>query len=225
MRVESLGHGSSPTICSRREERADEFLLMGLRLAEGIDPARYQALAGRPLDPERIATLTAHGFVESDGDGLPARHAGRLPGARRGGGRSGGLTPSPRTAGTATLPSIKGATHACTIVLAYRARRVDCHAMRRRGTRRRRGERGHAVARDLRHPVLDRRAARATSRTRTSSRRSRSWRTAARDHRSALLNGASQFSIVGPDAAIDRRHARAGRCASSPASCASRRCS
>ncbi len=42
---------------------------MGLRLAEGIDPSRYQALAGRALDPERIAMLKAIGFVESDGDG------------------------------------------------------------------------------------------------------------------------------------------------------------
>ena len=42
---------------------------MGLRLAEGIDPARYAALAGRPLDPARIALLTAQGFVESTGDG------------------------------------------------------------------------------------------------------------------------------------------------------------
>jgi oxygen-independent coproporphyrinogen-3 oxidase len=44
---------------------ADEFLLMGLRLAEGIDPARYAALAGRPLDPERIAALREHGLIET----------------------------------------------------------------------------------------------------------------------------------------------------------------
>ncbi len=47
-----------------RGEMADEFLLMGLRLAEGIDPARYEALAGRPLDEARIATLRQNGFVE-----------------------------------------------------------------------------------------------------------------------------------------------------------------
>ena len=70
MRVESLGHGQITDDLLTSEERADEFLLMGLRLAEGIDPARYQALAGRPLDPDRIAMLTAHGFVESGGDGF-----------------------------------------------------------------------------------------------------------------------------------------------------------
>jgi oxygen-independent coproporphyrinogen-3 oxidase len=67
MRVESVGHGLVTDDALTREERADEFLLMGLRLTEGIDPARYEALAGRPLDPGRIALLTAQGFVESYG--------------------------------------------------------------------------------------------------------------------------------------------------------------
>jgi len=69
MRVESLGHGLVTDDVLMSEERADEFLLMGLRLAEGIDPTRYTALAGRTLDPARIATLVAHGFVESNRDG------------------------------------------------------------------------------------------------------------------------------------------------------------
>lgn len=63
--VESVGHGLVIDDVLTAEERADEFLLMGLRLAEGIDPARYAALAGRPLDPARIETLVAHGLVES----------------------------------------------------------------------------------------------------------------------------------------------------------------
>ena len=69
MRVESLGHGTITDELLTSEERADEFLLMGLRLAEGIDPARYETLSGRTLDPDRIATLKEHGFVESYGDG------------------------------------------------------------------------------------------------------------------------------------------------------------
>ena len=47
MRVEANGHGLVTDDHLNSEERADEFLLMGLRLAEGIDPARYTALAGR----------------------------------------------------------------------------------------------------------------------------------------------------------------------------------
>jgi oxygen-independent coproporphyrinogen-3 oxidase len=69
MRVESLGHGVTVDDALSRDEQADEFLLMGLRLAEGIDPQRYAALAGRPLDLERIAALTGHGFVETTADG------------------------------------------------------------------------------------------------------------------------------------------------------------
>ena len=69
MRVETLGHGLVTDDALTAEERADEYLLMGLRLAEGIEPTRYAALAGRPLDPARIATLAAQGFVESDGRG------------------------------------------------------------------------------------------------------------------------------------------------------------
>jgi len=40
MRVETQGHGLLTDDPLNREERADEFLLMGLRLAEGIDPER-----------------------------------------------------------------------------------------------------------------------------------------------------------------------------------------
>ena len=70
MRVESLGNGIVTDDLLSREERADEFLLMGLRLAEGIDPARYTAVAGKPLDPKQITVLAAHGLIESDGHGF-----------------------------------------------------------------------------------------------------------------------------------------------------------
>ncbi len=70
MRVESLGHGVVVDEVLTREQMADEFLLMGLRLAEGIDPARYARLAGRPLDPRRIAILHEEGAVETTADGM-----------------------------------------------------------------------------------------------------------------------------------------------------------
>jgi oxygen-independent coproporphyrinogen-3 oxidase len=43
---------------------ADEFLLMGLRLAEGIDPARYARLSGQSLDARRLALLHEQGAIE-----------------------------------------------------------------------------------------------------------------------------------------------------------------
>src|SRR5437763_6118505 len=69
MRVEATGHGVVADDLLNSEERADEFLLMGLRLAEGIDPRRYAALAGRTLDPGRIALLREEGAIIVDADG------------------------------------------------------------------------------------------------------------------------------------------------------------
>ena len=69
MRVEANGHGVITDDHLNSEERADEFLLMGLRLAEGIDPKRYAALSGRTLDPGRIAILREEGAIVVDADG------------------------------------------------------------------------------------------------------------------------------------------------------------
>ena len=69
MRVEATGHGVITDDRLNSEERADEFLLMGLRLNEGIDPKRYAALSGRALDPGRIATLTEEGAITVDASG------------------------------------------------------------------------------------------------------------------------------------------------------------
>jgi putative oxygen-independent coproporphyrinogen III oxidase len=69
MRVEASGSGLVSDEALTREEVGDEFLLMGLRLAEGIAPDRYAERAGRSLDPERIAALRDHGLVETTAAG------------------------------------------------------------------------------------------------------------------------------------------------------------
>jgi oxygen-independent coproporphyrinogen-3 oxidase len=69
MRVEARGHGVVTDEALTPEQCADELLLMGLRLAEGIDPARYARLAGRPLDARRIARLREEGAVETTANG------------------------------------------------------------------------------------------------------------------------------------------------------------
>jgi putative oxygen-independent coproporphyrinogen III oxidase len=69
MQVETTGHGLITDDVLTTEERADEFLLMGLRLSEGIDIARFEALSGRRLDPARVAALHEHGFVETTPEG------------------------------------------------------------------------------------------------------------------------------------------------------------
>jgi putative oxygen-independent coproporphyrinogen III oxidase len=69
MRVEATGNGVVTDEALSRVEASDEFLLMGLRLAEGIDLARFAALAGGPLAEKQIAELTTHGLVETTPDG------------------------------------------------------------------------------------------------------------------------------------------------------------
>src|SRR5664279_5637123 len=44
--VESEGHGLVESEPLTRDEQGDEFLLMGLRLREGVDPKRFIAIAG-----------------------------------------------------------------------------------------------------------------------------------------------------------------------------------
>ena len=63
--VEEHGHGVILDEPLSREERADEFLLMGLRLTEGIEPARFAALAGRSLDTRRIADMREEQLLET----------------------------------------------------------------------------------------------------------------------------------------------------------------
>jgi putative oxygen-independent coproporphyrinogen III oxidase len=63
--VERRGDGLVTDEVLTREEASDEFLLMGLRLTEGIDVGRYEAFSGRPLDPERVAALREAGLVET----------------------------------------------------------------------------------------------------------------------------------------------------------------
>lgn len=66
--VESRGHGIRDEEFLDHEEQADELLLMGLRLREGVDLARWQALSGRSPDPKREEALLEYGFIERLGN-------------------------------------------------------------------------------------------------------------------------------------------------------------
>lgn len=57
-------------------DQATEFLMMGLRLAEGINLARYKKLANRSLDNGRVSQLSDLGFVASDGKNLSVTNQG-----------------------------------------------------------------------------------------------------------------------------------------------------
>jgi putative oxygen-independent coproporphyrinogen III oxidase len=75
--VNSQGHGFVEQQELVPTEQAPEFLLMGLRITEGIDMNRYEKLAGVPLDRFKIAELEGLGFVEQVGNRLMATPRGR----------------------------------------------------------------------------------------------------------------------------------------------------
>ena len=62
--VETEGHGLVEDELLSTEQEGDEFLLMGLRLREGVDPQRYFLLTGKKLAQSRISELIGDGLVE-----------------------------------------------------------------------------------------------------------------------------------------------------------------
>jgi oxygen-independent coproporphyrinogen-3 oxidase len=81
-RVERQGHGTAQEEVLAPAERAREMLLMGLRLTEGVDAARFAARTGVALDDALDAAVRAQalaeGYLTRDGGVLAATAAGRL---------------------------------------------------------------------------------------------------------------------------------------------------
>ncbi len=80
-RVERQGHGSTAEHMLAPPDRAREMLLMGLRLAEGIDALRFAARTGIPLqdalDPAILAAAIEEGYLVHGGGRLFATVEGR----------------------------------------------------------------------------------------------------------------------------------------------------
>jgi oxygen-independent coproporphyrinogen-3 oxidase len=66
--VENIGHGMESEELLTPDSQADELMLMGLRLREGMDLARWQELTGRSLLAEKEAFLIDHGLIERLGN-------------------------------------------------------------------------------------------------------------------------------------------------------------
>ncbi|WP_374655919.1 radical SAM family heme chaperone HemW [Dongia sp.] len=79
--VAAQGHATRQSDTVPIEARIGELTMMGLRLAEGIPLARFEAEAGRPfaacLDPARLRRLHEGGFLETRDGRLVATDAGR----------------------------------------------------------------------------------------------------------------------------------------------------
>ena len=76
--VEAAGHGLASEESLSAADCAEEYLLMGLRLSEGIDLARLAAIGGSALDEARIGVLENEGLLARRNARLAATPKGRL---------------------------------------------------------------------------------------------------------------------------------------------------
>lgn len=58
------GAREKPRVVLSPDEQAEEMVMMGLRLKEGIDPARYASLTGRSLPEKAVEDLESGGFIQ-----------------------------------------------------------------------------------------------------------------------------------------------------------------
>lgn len=75
--VERAGRGELDRVALTPADRAAEYLMMGLRLRDGVSMNRYRALAGEPINCFRINNLHEMGMIETRGDALRAMDTGR----------------------------------------------------------------------------------------------------------------------------------------------------
>ncbi len=59
-------------------DQADEMMMMGLRLRDGVDLKRWENLSGRTLNPTTLAHLQDIGMIRQSGDLLIATQDGRM---------------------------------------------------------------------------------------------------------------------------------------------------
>lgn len=76
--VREAGSGELPREQVTGSEQATEYLMMALRLTEGMSLSRHAALADRGLNERGLKTALEFGLVAQDGDRLAATPAGRL---------------------------------------------------------------------------------------------------------------------------------------------------
>ncbi len=76
-RIEVSGSGELAREAVPRDEQANEYLMMGLRLTEGLDVERYAQLAGHVLQESSVVRLEDLGLVAREGERLRATEAGR----------------------------------------------------------------------------------------------------------------------------------------------------
>jgi len=81
-RVAAEGHGTQEREAINAHARAEELLMMGLRLTEGVHVERFERLCGLPLssllNTAKLQQLSSQGFLAQKNNRLMATATGRL---------------------------------------------------------------------------------------------------------------------------------------------------
>jgi oxygen-independent coproporphyrinogen-3 oxidase len=78
LHVEANGHAIEEQAMLSRKSQAEEMVMMGLRLSEGIKWSRYRALAGRDFDQKTVADLFKTNLIVKSDDALISSREGRM---------------------------------------------------------------------------------------------------------------------------------------------------
>lgn len=76
--VHQAGSGEMPREMVPPAEQAEELLLMGLRLSEGLEMARYARLSGQALNEQKVAPLVSSGHLWRNDTRIGATQKGRM---------------------------------------------------------------------------------------------------------------------------------------------------
>ena len=77
-RVQETGSGIENTETLSAENWADEYILMGLRVADGVSLKRFKQISDYELPPTRLQPFIEGGYLIQNNDQLLATHNGRL---------------------------------------------------------------------------------------------------------------------------------------------------
>ncbi|MEX0348335.1 MAG: radical SAM family heme chaperone HemW [Paracoccaceae bacterium] len=73
----SKGSGDALRTPLSSKEQAEEYMMMNMRLSEGLNVERYTKLSGSAINTHKLAQLTELGMIEHDGTTMRATETGR----------------------------------------------------------------------------------------------------------------------------------------------------
>jgi len=75
--VNETGSGVEARDILSRDDWAQEYILMGLRINEGISLSRYESISGHKMNPKKLSALSEDGFIDIVNGRVRATQKGR----------------------------------------------------------------------------------------------------------------------------------------------------